>query len=378
MSEETLYIDSPDALAALCGRLGGEPWLALDTEFMREDTYFPELCLVQIATPRVVACIDPLAIADLAPLRTLLCDASAVKVFHAARQDLELMFHRFGVVPAPLFDTQIGAALLGMPEQIGYSDLVQRLIGVELSKAHTRTDWRARPLAAEQVRYAEDDVRFLAEVYVRIVADLASRDRLAWAVEDSAGLVEPALYTVHPDDAWERVKGAHQLRGPEVGFLTRLAAWREATAQRQNRPRAWILRDEVLVELARHRPATPPALAALRGMPPAVARRHGAALLDLLAQPPPPARAQVRRSVDPAQIELVGRCQRLVRERAANLDIPPSVLASRRELEALVLHPHAQHRLARGWRLPLVGAELLALAQASGAGEGGDASPPVA
>ena len=174
---EARYVDTPQALDELCAQLRGSAWITLDTEFIRERTYYPQLCLIQVANESVIACIDPLALPDLAPLEALLADPQVLKVLHAASQDLEIFYHRMGRVPAPLFDTQVAASVLGLGEQIGYGRLVQELLGVELDKSHSRTDWSRRPLEPEQLRYAADDVRYLLQLYPRMQTELASRRR---------------------------------------------------------------------------------------------------------------------------------------------------------------------------------------------------------
>lgn len=249
--EQVAVIEDNEQLAALVARLRDGEWVALDTEFMRERTYYPQLCLIQIAGPNELACVDPLALDDLEPLTALLTDTSVTKVLHAAVQDLEILWQTTGALPEPVFDTQVAAALLGYPDQIGYATLVASMLGHALDKAHTRTDWSQRPLAAEQVAYAADDVRYLAELYPRIREQLAKRGRLEWVNAESETLADPARYTPDPGQAWKRIKGVDKLRPAQQQALARLAQWRETTAMRRDRPRRWILKDDVLVQLAR-------------------------------------------------------------------------------------------------------------------------------
>lgn len=365
MSEPGEYIDSAPALAALCGRLAGAPWLAVDTEFVRDSTYYPQLCLVQVATLDIVAAIDPLAVTDLAPFEALLADRRTVKVFHAARQDLEIFALR-GKVPGPVFDTQVAAPLLGFPDQIGYADLVRRVLDVQLEKGHARTDWRQRPLAPAQIAYAEADVTYLARLYLQMREALEARGRLAWLDPAFAALEDPRLYVTDPDSAWERVKGARSLRPAEVGILRALAAWRERQAVAEDRPRGWILKDEMLIDIARQRPRSLEDLGRIRGLPERLLRRQGDALLALVAgaerqvpadapREPPPRRLEPREEV------LLDLLVALVRTRAATADLHPSVVASRGDIEALILDPVGEHALREGWRRGLVGADMEAL-----------------
>src|SRR5215469_11566836 len=203
MSDPYLYVDTPQALESLCARLRGQPWIAVDTEFMRERTYYPELCLVQVATDEVVACVDPLALPSLEPLLKLLLDERMVKVLHAARQDLEIFFHLSGKVPQPVFDTQVAARFLGLPDQVGYGAAVQSLLGITLDKSHARTDWARRPLPPAALDYAADDVRHLRELYHRMQAELAARGRADWAGPELKALVDEKLYRPNPEGAWE-------------------------------------------------------------------------------------------------------------------------------------------------------------------------------
>ncbi|MDE2089680.1 MAG: ribonuclease D, partial [Gammaproteobacteria bacterium] len=279
---DDLYIDTPQRLAALCRRLEGRPWLALDTEFLRDKSYRPRLCLLQVAVEDAIACVDPLALDDLTPLLDLLYDPSIVKVLHSAYQDLEIFYYLRGAPPRPVFDTQIAALLAGHGDQIGYASLVQALLGVKLDKAHTRTDWSRRPLHPEQLQYAADDVRYLGPLYLRLRDELEHRGRLAWLQEDFTALTDPATYANPPETAWRRIRGAERLTDAQFAVLAALAAWREQTAQRNDRPRQWILSDDCLLELARHRPASLEKLAGIRDLKPGALDKYGADLLELI------------------------------------------------------------------------------------------------
>lgn len=368
MTDEFLYIDTPAALSDLCRRIRDSRWICVDTEFMRDKTYFPQLCLLQVATVDMVACIDPLAIADLDPLLDILYDGSIIKVMHAARQDLEIFFHLRGELPKPLFDTQIAAALLYHTDQIGYGALVERMLGVQLDKAHTRTDWCMRPLNPEQLRYAADDVRYLARIYVAQREILQQQDRLHWLDEDFAELTDTSLYTVEPMQAWCRIKETRPpLQGVQLAVLQALAAWREERALQRNKPRRWILRDELLTELARAMPTTRDDLAKIRGLEPALLNKVGNELLRVIArsrQTPREAwpEPEPRLILSPAQEALVDAMMALVRLRAHEQGISPAMLATRKDLERVVAGAK-QVSVLRGWRGAMVGHELQKLLQ---------------
>lgn len=277
------YIDTPEALAALGAALAGSPWIALDTEFVRERTYYPQLALIQVADHRRVTCIDPLALESLEPLLAVLYDPEVTKVLHSARQDLEIFFHLRQAPPCPVFDTQRAAALLGQGEHIGYADLVKQLLGVELDKSQTRTDWHRRPLDPAQLAYAADDVRYLREVYQHQRAALEAAGLLERLAADCASLCDPRHYCLRPEDAWRRVKGHRQLRGVQLAVLRALAAWREEQAVATDRPRRWIVGDDVLLTLARRLPEDRPRLRAVPGLAAATLKRYGDTLLELIA-----------------------------------------------------------------------------------------------
>ncbi|MFA7098418.1 MAG: ribonuclease D [Gammaproteobacteria bacterium] len=363
MTDDCFYIDTPAALSDLCRRIRDSRWICVDTEFMREKSYFPQLCLLQVATADAVACIDPLTIADLDPLLDILYDPSITKVMHAARQDLEIFFHLRGELPKPLFDTQIAAALLHHTDQIGYGTLVERMLGVQLDKAHTRTDWCMRPLDPEQLRYAADDVRYLARIYVTQREILEQQGRLHWLDEDFAELTDTSLYAVEPMQAWCRIKEARPpLKGVQLAVLQALAAWREERALQRNKPRRWILRDEILTDLARAMPTTRDGLAKIRGLEPALLDKVGNELLRVIdrsrqapceAWPEP----EPRLILSPAQEALVDAMMALVRLRAHEQGISPAMLATRRDLERVVTGAK-QVSVLRGWRGAMVGHDL--------------------
>lgn len=362
---ETRYVDTPDALRQLCQSLQGQPWIALDTEFLREKTYYPRLCLIQLAVPGLAACVDPLALESLEPLLDCLYDRSMTKVLHASSQDLEIFHGLRGALPGPLFDTQLAAPLLGLQEQLGYGGLVKELLGISLDKGHARTDWTARPLSARQIRYALDDVIYLAELYPQLLERLQTQGRLAWLAADFERLEDPARYRTAAGDAWLRIRGHERLKPRALGVLQALAAWREDLARSQDRPRNWILRDDILMDLARLQPDSRQALQQIRNFPEKTLHRHGDDVLSLIAEAsgraPATAPAAVRRERPSAREEALADALhaqlRLIADRHA---INPAVVASRKQLLALV-QGERDMPVLEGWRREVAGAELLAM-----------------
>jgi ribonuclease D len=354
-------IASADALTQLAADWAHATTLALDTEFMREKTYRAELCLLQLADGARAVCVDPLAIADLGPLVPLLTSPGTIKVMHAARQDLEVLLPAVGLV-TPVFDTQIAAALAGHPSQVGYAELVRRLLGVDLPKAHTRADWSRRPLSPEQQEYALDDVRHLGALRDSLLETLRAQGRIAWLEEELAGLANADALRVAPEDAWKKVKGLPTLDPARQALAKELAAWRERRASDRNRPRGWILDDAVLREIVLRLPRSLDALTGLPEMQESVVRKCGEELLELvraanIPDPPPPLPRRER--PDPAQVALVKKLADIANDVAKQLEISGEVLATRRELERLAAGKH-DVSLLRGWRAELVGSKLLA------------------
>lgn len=359
-------IDDPASLGEALNRLAQADWFAIDTEFIREETYWPRLCLVQVATPDFLACIDPLALDDLDGLLALMQDPGITKVFHAAGQDLEIFHHLTGRVPAPVFDTQVAAPLLGHPEQAGFAKLVSGLLGVELEKGHARTDWTRRPLPAEVLAYAADDVRYLVPLYERIHAELTERGRLEWLEPEFARLTDPARYDPPAADAWQRVKGGDRLPDRGRATLQALAEWRENTAREQDVPRGRIARDDVLVDIARSQPKSRAQLGQMRSVRGPLIDRHGDRLLELVAesrktQPPVPAKRGRQVTLDGAGEALADALSAVIRLRAAEVDLNPASLASRKDL-ARIASGEPAHDVLAGWRAGLVADLLDALA----------------
>jgi ribonuclease D len=359
------YIDTPDALRLFSEQISGADWIALDTEFLREKTYYPKLCLLQIATTGVVACIDPIALDDLSPILDVIFDTRITKVMHAARQDLEILYNIQGSVPVPVFDTQIAALLLGYPDQIGYGNLVKETLGVSLEKKHTRADWSLRPLSKDQVQYAADDVVYLVSVYQQLLEKLNGLQRLEWLNGDFERLTSTDLYLNDPEKAWLKVKGGKRLKGTSLSVLQTFAAWREKTAQQKNIPKGWLMRDDVLIDLARLQPDSISALGKIRGIGEGLVKRNGDYLLGLVEdgkkkQPQPLADREFRNRLSPSQDALVDVMMAVVRISAENNSLNPAVLATRKHLEKL-LAGETDSSLMQGWRKKLIGDQLQAL-----------------
>jgi ribonuclease D len=349
------------AIARLAGHLGAAPYIGLDVEFMRERTYRPQLCLLQVATTEQIACVDPLAGASLEPLRPSLTDKSVTKIIHAARQDLEALWPVFGRIDT-VFDTQVAAALTGMPAQIGYGELVRRLLSVELAKSQTRTDWTRRPLSDAQLDYAADDVRYLGALHDCLTQKLADLGRLSWLAEELRDLCAPEQLFVDPEKAHERLRWAGELDADRARLAQHLAAWRERRASEKDRPRSWILDDAGLRALVLTAPRDRNALAMLPDLTPGFIERSGTTVLEVIANaglptqlPPLPARSRP----DPEQVALVKRLSGMVREVANELSLSPEILATRRDLEALAANRRDVDVL-HGWRGDVLAAKLLA------------------
>jgi ribonuclease D len=362
MTASETPIRDPAALAARVASWPAAAPLAVDTEFVRERTYYPKLCLVQAAIGADIVLVDALAIADGGALARALADERRPKLAHAARQDIEALLPLTGAPLAPVFDTQQAAALLGFPAQVGYADLVRQLLGVELAKGHARTDWARRPLSAEQLAYAADDVRYLPELAAALEQRLAAAGRRAWLEEESGGLRDVSLYRVEPADAWRRLKGLERLDAPALAAARALAAWRERRAMARDLPRGWILPDAAIHELAESRPRTREALARISAVPPGTAARAGEELLAAIAAPPGEAGlvADGAGRPGPEQVRLQKALQKRLGELAAELDIQPEVLATRRELAAIARGDRDVAAMC-GWRRKEVGEKLLAV-----------------
>jgi ribonuclease D len=361
-----VYVDSPQLLAELVSLLRGADVIAIDTEFMRERTYYARLCLIQVATDAVTAIVDPLAVRDLEPLFGVFRDRSIVKVFHAGSQDLEILYRLMGSVPTPVFDTQTAATLLGLPTQVSYQQLVQSLVGVALGKGHTYTDWSVRPLSSEQVDYALDDVRYLPAAHRVMRERLEAGGRLAWLEQDFERMADAATYDVIPEEQFRRVKRASALDRRSLAILRELAAWREHEAQRRDLPKRWVVSDEALLEIARRAPADGAALLIVRGLNEQVARRNADEIIRAICrgQAVPDdelPKIAKRKRVEGDASDVADLLSALLRLRAREHGVAPTLIATRDELERFAAGERDENTLASGWRHTLVGAELALL-----------------
>ncbi len=359
------YINTPEKLAILCQDLSGAPWLALDTEFLREKTYYSKFCLLQIATPSLVACVDPLALENIDNLLDIIYNPEVVKVFHSARQDLEIFYHLRGSLPAPVFDTQIAAPLLGFQDNPGYAMLVSSWLNVNLTKEHTRTDWSFRPLSEGQIAYAADDVIYLAEIYQRMHKKLTGLGRLDWLKDDFDHLSDVTVYQASPEKAWLKMRGLKKLTKKQLSVAQSLAQWRERIAQQENRPRNWLLRDDLIIDLARLQPGKIVELIKVRNIHERTVKRYGhelCALIQEAVKKEPVQRDEIVAHVDKNNHHdaIVDILNAVVRIRAKENSISPSVLASRKQLDEL-LQNATESCLLQGWRASMVGNELLAI-----------------
>ena len=364
MSEEqdgrqVLYVHDSEQLLSLCATLKDSEWLAVDTEFLREKTYYPKLCLLQIANTSVIACVDPLTVKDLTPLFDILYDTSIVKILHSARQDYEIFFYMRGALPQPVFDTQVAASICTGDAQISYAGLVEQVTGVTLEKGCTRTDWSKRPLSAGQLKYAQDDVRYLGAIFQHQTRVLKEKGLSSWLVDECASLVDPQTYQVETDKMWLRIKECRRLRPGQLVVLKALAAWREDLAVARDKPRRWVVRDEVLVELAKKQPTSEVELHDLKGLSDSLVERNGAQILSIISdakQTPqeqwPSFPKRIKRSTE--EEAMIDVMMALIRKCATEYGVAAPVLGGRKDVDALMNNDEAC-RLLHGWRYDVVG-----------------------
>jgi ribonuclease D len=361
-------ITTTASLADACARMARQPFVTVDTEFLRESTYYPRLCVAQMASTDEAMVIDALAEGiDLAPFFALMADANVLKVFHAARQDIEICWHEAGIIPSPLVDTQVAAMVLGFGDSISYDQLVQRITGDNLDKSNRFTDWTRRPLSDAQLAYAISDVTHLRDVYLALAADLDKRGRSEWMREEMRVLTSPATYRFEPEHAWERLKT--RVRKPkELAILIEVAAWREREAQERDVPRSRVLKDDVIGDIAVQAPTTIERLASLRSLPKGFERsRWGEAIvaavqrglardpksLPRLERPRPPVNGQ-------ATVELLKVLLRMTAERHG---VAAKVIATVDDLDRIAADDDADVPALSGWRRELFGDKALALKQ---------------
>lgn len=355
------WVDSSEELAELCRKWRGQKAVALDTEFMRSRTFYPLPALVQVGDGEHCYLIDNLAIENLEPLRDLLLDTSVTKIMHSCSEDLETLDRLLGVIPEPIFDTQIAAAMTGLGAGLGYAGTVKALINVELPKSETRSDWLQRPLSEAQKTYAALDVAWLPHIYAVLLKRLKESGRLDWLQEDCAELVAAARNPQPPELYYQKVKGAWRLRGKQLAALQDLCAWREREARLRDMPRNHLLKEAVCLNLAQQLPDHPAAMAQ-PGLEGRALREYGDTLLKIIT------RACERADVPPSMPQPLnrrqGECLKMLRKRVSEIaereDLPAEILVRKKELEALVQArcPSLEGRL-RGWRGDLIGGALM-------------------
>ena len=364
--EHRVYIANQENLAAFAERAMHSSVLAIDTEFLREKTYYAKLCLIQLATDDETAIVDPFAVDDLKVLAPVLRNENVMKLFHAGNQDLEILLREVGVLPHPLFDTQVAAALLGHTQQIGYAVLVHAECGVTLKKIDSFTDWSRRPLSDSQLEYAADDVVYLPRMYERMRAQLVELGRLSWLDRDFEDLADPARYAANERERYKRLKRVSQLSRRQLSAAREVAAWRELEAQRRDVPRKWVVTDEQIVEACKREPRSIDDLFMVRGLSDRLSTKDARTVVSLIASaldaspdtwPEPDRCGKNEPNVD-AELDLM--CA-LVRLRAKQNGVAFPTLASHDDLARVARGYREGVDLLRGWRRALVGEELLEL-----------------
>ena len=356
-----MYLSTQDQLEDFCQKIAGEKIVAVDTEFLRERTYFPKLCLVQVGAGGLTAAVDPILIEDLSPLARIFEDPTVTKVLHACGQDLEVLLDGMGCVCAPVFDTQLAAAFLGLRQQVSYGSLVESYCGVRLPKAESLTDWSRRPLDAEQLEYAEDDVRYLPGIYERMVAELARLDRLGWVSPEMDALCDPAKIRRDPSEAFLRLRRSGSLTRRQLAVAREVCAWREGVAAERDVPRKWVVSDEVVVEACKRTPGSLDRLRRIRGTE-QLSDRDARGLIDAVARGvacPAEECPRVTKHVRPSAetegvIDLMYAVLRLVSERSG---VATQLIATRDDLLDF-LQDRRRSPLSRDWRWVLAGETL--------------------
>jgi ribonuclease D len=360
-------ITRTDELAEACAKLGAAPFVAIDTEFMREQTFWPKLCLIQMAANGTEVLVDSLSPGlDLDPFFELMVNERVPKIFHSARQDIEIVHHLAGVIPHPIFDTQVAAMVCGFGEAVSYSMLVKRLLAQNLDKTSRFTDWSRRPLSDRQLTYALGDVVYLRDLYPKLRAQLDRSERASWLNEEMAVLTDPATYELHPEQAWKRLK--MRIKTPKaLAVLMELAAWREREAQTQDVPRSRILKDEALYDIASQAPRTAEDLGSLRTLHNGFARSmRGRAVLEAVSRGlerdpktiPPIERGE---PMPPEAQAIVDLLRVLLKATAGRHGVAPKLIATSDELEEIARDDEADVPVLKGWRRKLFGEDALAL-----------------
>jgi ribonuclease D len=358
-----IYIDSSEKLANFCSSIEAADYCVIDTEFVREKTYYPILALIQIATDQHMGCIDPLAFDCFEPFIKLLQNPDLIKVFHSSSQDLEILFQNYDQIPTPVFDTQLAAAVLGYNHQISYADLVQNVTGVHLEKKYTRANWVHRPLTEGELDYAMDDVRYLMPVYRHLKSELEVKQRGPWIEKEFQKMSAESSYELDSSKLWKKLKGVQKLKGIQLQIASLLCEWREQLAQKKNLPKRWVIKDELIIDIARLKPSSATELASIRDVNQKFVEQNAMTVLDAInkAQAMDSSewpKHEKSRALTSGQ-QSVGDClMALCREIAEENDIALATLATRKDIDNLIIN-RKNSELSQGWRFEMAGEKLL-------------------
>jgi len=350
-------IETTENLEAFMGKISAATWLALDTEFLREKTYYAKLCLIQIEAEGHRACVDPLSIKDMSSLIDVLNDPDVTIVLHAAHQDMEILLQLSGKVPAPIFDTQVAAAVLGLGDTMAYARMVEQMLGVAIDKSQVRTDWSRRPLKEAQLKYAIDDVRYLAQIYPMMLEKLNAQSRLNWLDKDFAKACNPETYAINAEQRWKKIRGNQVLKRPQLAILRELAAWRENLAEQKNLPRKWIISDDILIDLARQNPQSSQEIGQIRGINADRTKKYHQRWLDLIKkgiESPEDEWPELPRSKKPTSTQngVIDLLMLVIQAKAKEQGITPTVIAGRKQVANMIQSDNIQ--LADDWRGEIV------------------------
>lgn len=346
-------LDTTEGLNLFMEKISSADWVAIDTEFIRERTYYARLCLIQIEAVGHRACIDPLAIDDLSSFFTVMNNPKITKVLHAAHQDLEIMMQLSGAVPAPIFDTQVAASVLGIGDQMGYARLIEQMLNVSLSKTQSRTDWSRRPLKPAQLEYAIDDVRYLAKIYPQMLEQLESNNRLHWLQKDFAKAVDFKTYEINAQLRWKKIRGNQVLKRPQLAVLRELATWREERAEKSDLPRKWVINDDILLDLARQQPSDSAGIGEIRGIHSDRTKKYHKVWLDLIKKgqnTPESEWPELPRSKKPTPTQnmLIDCLMLVIQIQAKKNGITAAAIATRKQVANMV--QAGETKLSDDWR----------------------------
>lgn len=359
-------IDKYENLVELCDSLKSCNHIAIDTEFKRETTYFPLPCLIQLASENTVACVDPISIKDLSPLKEILLNKNILKIFHACRQDLEIFYYMFNQVPKPIYDSQIAAPLIGLPENIGYATLVENYFSIKLDKSLTRANWETRPLKTDLIEYAANDVIFLLKTFHKQKELLTNANRLHWLDEEFENQTKEELYKPSPDNAWKKIKSFHKLTEKQQQICFSLTKWRENISIAQNIPRTFVLKNNSILDIIYNPPKNKEEIFKVKNLRHSIAKKYHEELLSIIMNSNSLKQfksSQLKNSIlDETQKQLLKKLQKFIEDEAIKLNISKTFLCPKKEIEKLILIPD-ESILTKGWRYEVVGENILKLLQ---------------